>query len=149
MNITTITSNRDPSASSSCSDPTPLASTTATTATVTKTPPTCTCGLEGTTRIIGGEQSMVGVLFYCSWSKSDIFRQENIHGSCPWIIWTKMGQNFSFALQLWLLLTGRLLQLTASTNPTPIIRKTFYLYLASLTCQAPQIAITGKGDLYS
>ena len=30
----------------------------------TTTAPTCTCGQEGATRIVGGEQSMVGVLFY-------------------------------------------------------------------------------------
>ena len=46
--------------------------TTTTTTTATTTAPTCTCGQEGTTRIVGGEQSTVRNLFYCSRSFSNI-----------------------------------------------------------------------------
>ena len=46
--------------------------TTAAGATTTTTAPTCKCGQEGTTRIVGGEQSMVGVLFYRRRSKGNI-----------------------------------------------------------------------------
>ena len=40
--------------------------------TTTTTAPTCTCGQEGTTRIVGGVESMVRNLFYCSRSKRNI-----------------------------------------------------------------------------
>ena len=52
-----------------CTTTTAAPATTTTTTTTTTTAPTCTCGQEGTTRIVGGEESMVRNLFYCSRSK--------------------------------------------------------------------------------
>ena len=48
---------------------TTAAGATTTTATTTTTAPACKCGQEGTTRIVGGEQSTVRVLFYCFYLK--------------------------------------------------------------------------------
>ena len=58
--------------------------TTTTASTTTAAAGTCTCGLEGTTRIVGGQQSTVIPVFLMAvLYPESYFRQENTRGSWP------------------------------------------------------------------
>ena len=97
--------------------------TTTTTTTTTGAPQTCTCGLEGTTRIVGGEESTV------SWSNANysqtlwLSRLGSTLGSWPWISGRQMAQALEVAppscflgctASLFLLLLGCAATLVAS-----------------------------------